>query len=206
MVWEHGMGSAGLQESFDLVDKQIEQLRKDDKNSGLFPLHTVVGYYQFERMLDEPVDPLLFPLARNMRWFSDDDGGWIALSCCLGEVWEFPHFLQEAREKKEVDVDEKVDTYFCVEVHDSVQVNCLAMQIGEEVYNNLKRESACAGEFLYKFAQSFFSSASSRGLISFVVKQKDNAPRHSFFCFGPVGWNFDAYPQERWPRFMEDTV
>ena len=204
MTWEHG--SAEFQQCFDLVDEDIERLREVHNNSGLFPLHTVEGYYQFERILDEPVDPLVFLLARNMRWCSDDDGGWMALSCCLGMTREFPHFLQDAREKNEVDVDEKVDTYFCVEVHNTVQINCLAMQIGEEVYDNLKRESACAGEFLYKFADRFFSAASSWGLISFVPKHKDDAPRHSVFYFGPVGWNFDAYPQERWPGVMEDAV
>ena len=204
MTWEHG--SAELQELFDLVDEDIEQLRKLHKDYGLFPLHTVKGFYQFERILNEPVDPRVFQLARNMQWFLDDDGGWIALSCCLGMTREFPHLLQDAREEKEVDVDEKVDTYFCVEVHDTVRINCLAMQIGEQVYEDLKRESACAGEFLYNFTKRFLSAASSWELIRLVVKQKDDASRHSFICFGPVGWHFDAYPQERWPRVMEEAV
>jgi hypothetical protein len=202
MAWKHE--SADFQQLFDLVDKDIERLRKVHENSGLFQLHTVAGYYQFERILGMRVDPRVFLLARNMRWCSDDDGGWIALSCCLGMTWEFPHFLQDAREKKEVDVDEEMNTYFCVNVHDTVQINVLAMEIGDAVYNELNRESACAGEFLYKFAQGFFQLASSMELISFVVKKQDDSSRHNSFCFGPVGWHFDAYPQELWPPFNGD--
>ncbi len=199
MTGHHGFVHG--EQLFSLVDKDIERLR-NFLNVALLPLNTVEGYYQFERIEERAVDPRTYLLARGMRWCSDENVGWIALSC-LGNMRDFPH-LHDYASEKEMDLDGEMEKYLCVEVRNSVEVNVLAMEIGDAVYNELNRESACAGEFLYKFAQGFFQLASSMELISFVVKKQDDSSRHNSFCFGPVGWHFDAYPQELWPPFNGD--